>query len=377
MIVIGFAYLMTFIKNHSISALVYTFLINAIVVQFYMLLTNFWFKAVFNKFTDDPIEKYVGVAVIDLINACGCVGSVLISFGGVIGRVGPKDLLLMSIFHVFAYTLNEVLVKYKIWTYDAGGATYLHSYGAYFGLAVSWILSKKIAPIKNAGTGKTELVFSMIGTLFLWLYWPTFNFAGSAGNRYEQLVIVTNTIYSLIGSCIATFIVTSLGGRKISMEDILNATLAGGVCAGGIGNVCYYPPLALACGLFVGTISTFGFRHLTPFLQRTIGLYDTCGIHNLHAIPGMLGGLLSALVVACYNSGYNIHYTEGFPDGNVWQELHSDFLGQAGRQVAGTFCSIGFGLVWGCVCGFVMTKFYDEDSHTFFKDEYYFELAAG
>ena len=97
MIVIGFAYLMTFIKNHSISALVYTFLINAIVVQFYMLLTNFWTKVLFTGFTDDPIEKYVGIAVIDLINACGCVGSVLIAFGGVIGRVGPKELLLMSI----------------------------------------------------------------------------------------------------------------------------------------------------------------------------------------------------------------------------------------------------------------------------------------
>jgi hypothetical protein len=58
-------------------------------------LTNFWFKAVFNKFTDDPIEKYVGVAVIDLINACGCVGSVLISFGGNIGWMNMTYSLLI------------------------------------------------------------------------------------------------------------------------------------------------------------------------------------------------------------------------------------------------------------------------------------------
>lgn len=44
MMLIGFGFLMTFIKNHALSALSYTFFINAIVVQIYILLSNFWMK---------------------------------------------------------------------------------------------------------------------------------------------------------------------------------------------------------------------------------------------------------------------------------------------------------------------------------------------
>jgi hypothetical protein len=35
-----------------------------------------------------------------------CVASVLIAFGAVLGRVGPLELLIMSLVQVFGYTLN-------------------------------------------------------------------------------------------------------------------------------------------------------------------------------------------------------------------------------------------------------------------------------
>ena len=44
MMLIGFGFLMTFIRTHSWSALVYTFFINAVVVQLYMLFQPFWAK---------------------------------------------------------------------------------------------------------------------------------------------------------------------------------------------------------------------------------------------------------------------------------------------------------------------------------------------
>jgi len=42
MMLIGFGFLMTFVKNHSWSALSYTFFINAVIVQLYILLSGFW-----------------------------------------------------------------------------------------------------------------------------------------------------------------------------------------------------------------------------------------------------------------------------------------------------------------------------------------------
>lgn len=50
------------------------------------------------------------------------------------------------------------------------------------------------------------------------------------------------------------------------MEDILNASLAGGVMVGASAGVLYIPGVALAIGLLAGTISTLGFHYLTPFL---------------------------------------------------------------------------------------------------------------
>jgi len=44
MMLIGFGFLMTFIKKYTWSALSYTFFINAIVVQLYPLLQGFWHR---------------------------------------------------------------------------------------------------------------------------------------------------------------------------------------------------------------------------------------------------------------------------------------------------------------------------------------------
>ena len=43
------------------------------------------------------------------------------------------------------------------------------------------------------------------------------------------------------------------------MDDILNATLAGGVIIGAPAGVVINPGLALAIGIFAGVISTLGF----------------------------------------------------------------------------------------------------------------------
>lgn len=44
MMLIGFGFLMTFIKTHQWSALSYTFLINAVVVQLYLMFQPFWHR---------------------------------------------------------------------------------------------------------------------------------------------------------------------------------------------------------------------------------------------------------------------------------------------------------------------------------------------
>jgi len=80
------------------------------------------------------------------------------------------------------------------------------------------------------------------------------------------------------------------------MEIVLNATLAGGVCIGACVDMLVDPFAAIIVGSGAGIVSAIGFAYLTGALKNTIGLHDTCGVHNLHGLPGVLGGIVSAIV---------------------------------------------------------------------------------
>ena len=101
MMLIGFGFLMTFIRSYAWSALAYTFLINAFIAQFYVLFNALWKKVLHGGWGSIHID------IVTLITCSYAVASVLITFGGVIGRVGPRDLLLIGFFHIIGYTLNE------------------------------------------------------------------------------------------------------------------------------------------------------------------------------------------------------------------------------------------------------------------------------
>lgn len=82
----------------------------------------------------------------------------------------------------------------------------------------------------------------------------------------------------------------------------MNATLAGGVTIGAPSGLVTNPGISLTIGLVAGAVSTVCFSKLNEILYEKLGLHDTCGVHNLHGIPGLLGGWISAMVVASYQT---------------------------------------------------------------------------
>ena len=50
--------------------------------------------------------------------------------------------------------------------------------------------------------------------------------------------------------------------------------------------------------LVAGFVSVAGYVFVQPFLERTLGLHDTCGVHNLHGMPGLIGGIGGAISAA-------------------------------------------------------------------------------
>ena len=67
--------------------------------------------------------------------------------------------------------------------------------------------------------------FWYAGTLFLWLFWPSFNAALVVGNAQTRAVV--NTYYSMTGSVIAAFIFSMFftANRKLSMVCLLSTSL--------------------------------------------------------------------------------------------------------------------------------------------------------
>ena len=63
-----------------------------------------------------------------------------------------------------------------------------------------------------------------IGTIILWVFWPSFNGLLAEGDARHRCYI--NTYMSLLGSTVTTFMCSGLlGNRKFDLEDIQNATL--------------------------------------------------------------------------------------------------------------------------------------------------------
>ena len=98
---------------------------------------------------------------------------------------------------------------------DGGDTIFVHIFGAYFGLTVSRVLHKSKASDDHPNQGniikvylKTDLFYttlflnkgsdyihdhlSMIGTLFLWMFWPSFNSAAALpGDPQHRAILNT------------------------------------------------------------------------------------------------------------------------------------------------------------------------------------------
>jgi ammonium transporter Rh len=101
-------------------------------------------------------------------------------------------------------------------------------------------------------------MIAMVGTVFLFLYWPSFNAVLASGLAQERSVV--NTLISITASTlVACYISRCYRGGKVDMEVMLNSTLAGGVIMGAACDFIYNPGYAMICGSVAGGVSAIGF----------------------------------------------------------------------------------------------------------------------
>ncbi|KAK3600171.1 hypothetical protein CHS0354_018229 [Potamilus streckersoni] len=291
MIFVGFGFLMTFLKRYGYSAVGVNLLIAAFAIQWAFLV-----RGVIHEVTHG--EK-IHITLLEMLSADFASATVLISFGAVLGKTSALQLLVMALIEVVLAQINEYIGLDKIGGVDVGESMYIHAFGAYFGLAVARVLyTEDIEDSKGEGTVYHSDLFSMIGTIFLWLFWPSFN--GGAADDDEQYRAVINTYLSLCACTVVTFALSAVVDKKgrVEMVHIQNATLAGGVAVGTSANMPLHPWGALLAGSVAGVISVLGYKFLTPMMAKKLRIHDTCGVHNLHGMPGVLAGIVGAVAAA-------------------------------------------------------------------------------
>lgn len=185
-------------------------------------------------------------------------------------------------------------------------------------------LTKKNQRDKAIESDETSDRFSMLGSMILWIFWPSFCSAIVPEADFEKTVV--NTVLALCGATVITYLLSTVFRKgKPSIADIANASLAGGVAIGATCNLVS-APTAFLIGIFAGGICVIGYVFIQPLLKKYLKIVDTCGVYNLHGMPGLLGGIIAIFVV---------------PDA-------------AKAQIIGILFTVGLALVGGTVAGSII-----------------------
>ena len=137
-----------------------------------------------------------------LVSSEFAAATVLITYGAVLGKVSRLQLLIIGTLEIVFYAVNEMIAIEFLQYSDAGGSIIIHTFGAYFGLALSRVLytDKALDSPKEESIYHSDM-FAMIGKFFLvCVFFLQFNF------------IDTGVQGSIVHD--RTWMKRSLGGRK-------------------------------------------------------------------------------------------------------------------------------------------------------------------
>lgn len=284
MLLLGFGFLMVVVRGHGYSSITATLLSVSVAIPVYMLIKSF-------------MGEGSALSIDSFMWAEFAAASLLIAIGAPLGRLTMNQYLVLGVLFIPVYLFNEWLIlESGMFTgfQDTGGSVVIHAFGAYFGLGLVATTAKKFNNDPTCESDNVSNQFSLLGSLVLWVFWPSFTSAVASPERV--ILTAINTVFALAGATVATYICSKLIRGKVDIEDIANASLAGGVAIGSTCDIAS-PGMSMLIGIAAGILSTIGYSIISPKIQKLIHGSDTCGIHNLHGMPGLLGGLSAIIII--------------------------------------------------------------------------------
>ena len=367
MIFVGFSVLFCLLPRYGWAGISVAILVGAMTFEWSIvcngLIRSGW--ADFSWFPNDEsnddgsngVKLHSIVVNIDLFaEAVFCSTSVLIATAGVLGRTSLEQLIVMMFLMVPAYSFNNWLVLEKIGATDTGGTIFIHAFGAFFGFAVSWVLGHDVnhrmkRRFNEEGNFNTN-VFALIGTIFLWIFYPSFNSFGQVGLLKFRATF--NTQLALIAAAITSIIMSDMSkdDKKNMMIHMQTGILAGGVTTGCLADHPIEPWGALLLGTAGAITCVLGIKFLTPFMDHVLNIHDTCDCMALHGIPAFVSVFASCISYSLMNG-----------DLETEKAYHDLYLsGQCGKQILAIFSTAGLSLGCGVGTGMVMGMWTRDDN---------------
>jgi len=286
---------MTYLKAQGQTALSFNWIISIWCIQ-WGILSQAFFQQVF---AGGSLTK-IAISLDSLVWGLFGAATAMISYGALLGKCTIQQLLWLTFWEMGFWGLNVAICTQWLQATDMGGSIIIHAFGCYFGLAASYHFSPHRAAgeqAHNNSSNHNSEIIALVGSIFLWMFWPSFNGALAAGGAQQNRVFC-NTNLSIAAGCIGAAFTARLFYNKLEMTIIMNATLAGGVAIGTCSDIITTPGGAMWLGFLAGVLSAVGFEKIGPYLEGKINLQDTCGVGSLHGMPGLLGGIASIIAVA-------------------------------------------------------------------------------
>ena len=389
-IFIGFGMLYTALRDHQWSSMFLVLILGVIAIEFSFFYYYLWS----NTFSDESWSKinidFSCLSAIEYIAA-----SAIISLGALLGKLSIVQYFVVVVLETFFASLNYYLCRDVIKLIDNGGSVSIFMFGAIFGLATSAINFcndedfMKINNNPHLTSNYLSNIFAFIGSIFLWLFFPSFNVANIQNKEFSSIYSNTglgyitenlryrgiiNTYLSMMGSVLAAFIVSPLFYKgKMKIEHILHASYVGGVIIGGCCTICSKAWAAVIIGFVGGTISILFLWRIKKLLHN-IKFEDTIGVLQIFAIPGFIGGLLTCV------------FAGNFDNDNAWNDgsLNAIFGRNnnkagiyAALQIAGIFITLGMATLSGLITGLLTKVMMCSKNRYYFVDSEYFVEEEG
>ncbi|GAB6024250.1 hypothetical protein CHUAL_008946 [Chamberlinius hualienensis] len=375
-VLLGFGFLLTFLKRYSYCGIGFTLYLSAILVQWSILCDGFF----------NFENGYILLSIDDFISANMSVMAGLIAWSALLGKLNPLQLLVMALVQMpFQSTLKFLIHNvYQIkinQAIDHGSSMSCHLFGSLFGLAASVVIFKKEHK-KHRNEQRCDFldIFSSIGTLILWIYWPNLNSSTLSGDDKHRAII--NTYLALLSSCVTTFTLTSLIHPQ-------SGVAIAGTCATMLG-----PYAALIIGTLAAIMSITAAHYLSPVLLK-FRVHETRDVLSFHAIPAIFGSISASVLAAMateYIYSFKLYavYPAMAPEANSQRYFeirgHLSYIKpgigrtasqQAVYQLIAATTAVAIGLFGGCVTGFALKwPFLDPlKSKDMFNDDKYWDVA--